>query len=164
MVSLDLFFNPTRTSVTCRNGPNMNQYQVTHERRWYKMGGKSKVFLEMTYHGNSLIRFILLGSNGSNPAYIQSQVERKATVLWPWKFKWGVNKVMMHGIAYLCQRFKLLLFEACCSHNISVTLQAVQTQRRLHINESAFHLTLHVLHTKVSFSQAFSWISCSQIK
>ena len=108
----------------------------------------------MTYNGNSLLHFILLESN----------IERKATVLWPREFKWDVNKVMMHGIAYAWQSFKLLLFDAGCSHNISVTLQAVQTQRRLYINESAFHLTLHVLHTKVSFSRAFSWISCSQIK
>jgi len=57
-----------------------------------------------------------------------------------------------------------LLFEAGCSYNTSVTLQAVQTQRRLHINESAFHVTLHILHTKVSFVRAFSLISCSQIK
>jgi len=48
-----------------------------------KWAGKSKVFREMTYYGNSLIHFIMLESNGSNPAYRQPQVERKATVLWP---------------------------------------------------------------------------------
>ena len=48
---------------------------------------KSKVFREMTYYGNSLIRFTLLESNGSNPAYRQPQVERKAAVLWPSGFK-----------------------------------------------------------------------------
>ena len=51
--------------------------------------------------------------------------------------------------------FKLLLFEVGCSHNMSVTLQAFQTQRRLRINESAFHGTLHVLLHKSEFLMSF---------
>ena len=53
------------------------------------------------------------------------------------------------------QSFKLLLFEVGCSHNMPVTLQAVQTQRLLHINESAFHGTLHVLLQRTDFLMFF---------
>ena len=49
------------------------------------------------------------------------------------------------------QSFNLLLFEVGCSHNMSVTLQAVQTERRFHVNKSAFHVTLHVLLHKSDF-------------
>ena len=53
------------------------------------------------------------------------------------------------------QSFKLLLFEVGCSHNMSVTLQAVQTKRCFQINESAFYGTLHVLLHKSDFRMSF---------
>lgn len=62
---------------------------------------------------------------------------------------------MMHRIAYPWQSFKLLFFEEGCSHNKSVTLQAVETQRRLYVNESAFHVTLRVQHKSVFLLSVF---------
>ena len=46
---------------------------------------------------------------------------------------------MMHGIVSSCYCLKW------ATHNMSVTLQAVQTERRRHMNESAFHVPLHTL-------------------
>jgi len=57
----------------------------------------------------------------------------------------NLNKVMMYGRVSSCYCVKW------AAHNMSVTLQAVQTERRLHVNESAFHMTLNVLLHKRDF-------------
>ena len=57
---------------------------------------------------------------------------------------------MMHGSVSRCYCLKW------AAHNTSVALQAVQSESRLPINESAFHVTLHVLlHKLVTFLPKF---------
>ena len=94
----------------------------------------------MTYYRNFINKFYSKREivRDSKLRYRQTQAERKLALACCGTK--SSSEVEQSNDAW--QSFKLLLFEVGCSHNMSVTLQAVQTERRLHIDESAFHGTL----------------------
>ena len=103
--------------------------------------------------------FILWELRESNPPCRQTQIGKKSwRVVQALSAQKRLNKVMMHGSVSSCYCLKW-------ANNMSVTLQAVQTESRLHIDDSAFHVTLHVLLYKlVTFLWVFTRNSCPQIK